>query len=620
MNIRQDSSGLYSGDILNEQGQTDQLEEIRWNESERRLIFRRKIDVYEWYSGTIIEGIIVGRFSHSTDTVTEPRLNPSIYRNHFTGWNSNYIDGKNIVPRVYDVTLDGNYRGVNNSKCQGLLRIDRVDNHMIGRLKIYRVGNYNADTENKTEFPVWSCTNSIDSLCGEELEYDLNVTRWDGDILEFSRIDDRPNQHWVQNFTGRANGHTITGTFTHTGMPNPLNWGGIRAQVLSYGLAVKSPEAREKWQERTRRQLHHLMMTNNPAPLSSSGGVKTGPEIAPVTNALERSRDDNATAHDQSYRLRELFFQYFIDNPYDRLQPLKRKIHGWLAVPTNITSGQKYPAVLAVNGHAGSAKQVIMPDSSTIYWYGDSFARRGYVVLAIDISHRGFIDQTLQGFRDCPPERPYPAYGPSPLYGPPRLTVDQWAPLGDDPCNKNGPHPFIGAEESFESSDWEENGERAWDVMHALDYLLNRPYVDSKRIIMTGLSLGGEVATIVGALDPRISMVIPACWSPDSGVFYFISHGCAHWVYANSREYLGISDYHALIAPRPLIVQTGKTDNIYSKVQSQFFSDHFAYFAGDKTTAGITLVMVLVLDKLFPPIMNVIYVNRLTRSLLQRPP
>jgi hypothetical protein len=103
--------------------------------------------------------------------------------------------------------------------------------------------------------------------------------------------------------------------------------------------------------------------------------------------------------------------------------------------------------------------------------------------------------------------------------------------------------------------------------------------------LVTGLSLGGEVATIVAALEPRFSMAIPSGWSSDTGVFYFNSHGCAHWVNANSREYIDTSDYHALIAPRPLIVQTGKRDHTYSKVNNAFFSDHPARFAGDKTVA-----------------------------------
>ena len=407
INIRRDSSGSYHGDMVNEQGQIDQIEEIRWNLSQRRLVFRRKIDVYEWYNGTIVEGIIVGRFSHSTDTVVKPRFYPSTYSNHFTGWNSNYIDGKNIVPRVYDVTLDGNYRGIYTSKCHGLLRIDRLENQIIGRLKIYRVGDYNVDTENRTEWPVDCGSDSVDRVCGEELEYDLSVTRWDGNILEFSRNDDRPNQHWIQDFTGHVNGPTISGTFTHTGMSNPLNWRGIRAEVLTYGLVQKSRATRRNWQQRTRGQLCHIMMAGNPPPLSSKD-VTIGAEILPVNHPLNPIRDDNATAHGQNYRLRELSFQYLIRNPYDNHRPLKRKIHAWLAVPNNTTATQKYPAVLAVNGHSGSAKQTMIPDQNSIYWYGDSFARRGFIVLGVDISHRGFIDQTLQGFIDCPPDRPYP--------------------------------------------------------------------------------------------------------------------------------------------------------------------------------------------------------------------
>ena len=46
-----------------------------------------------------------------------------------------------------------------------------------------------------------------------------------------------------------------------------------------------------------------------------------------------------------------------------------------------------------------------------------------------------------------------------------------------------------------------------------------------------------------------------------------------------------ISDYHALTAPRPLIVETGKIDGTYSRVRNQFFCDNYAPFAGDKTVA-----------------------------------
>jgi hypothetical protein len=48
----------------------------------------------------------------------------SMSMHHFIGWNSNYIDRKDIVPRVYDVFIDGNYRGIARRQCSGLLRLD----------------------------------------------------------------------------------------------------------------------------------------------------------------------------------------------------------------------------------------------------------------------------------------------------------------------------------------------------------------------------------------------------------------------------------------------------------------------------------------------------------------
>lgn len=606
INITYDSSTsthngyLLNEEVVNDEGRTQQIGQIRWDQLQRRLVFCRTVCVngsayYEWYNGTIVEGILVGRFSRHQNDSRERRFSDyAAYRNHFTGWNSNYIDRNDIVPRVYDIVLDADYRGILNNRCHGLLRLDRSRSRFIGRLKVYRVGSYNAESENRTEFPLTEeCSpNSVSSICGEELEYDLNVTRWDGNIVEFSRRDERiPQRHWRQDFRGGVSGQSLSGTFSHTGMSQRLRWRGVRAQILTYGLVKKPAAVRHEWQQRTRHQLYHLMMAGNPMPIRAPVIIR-GSETAPINEPSYQGRDDNTSAYSQNYRLTELSFEYSLPNPYDTTSPFNRKVHGWLAVPTVSPTTKGFPAVLAVNGHSGSAKLMMSPGS--MYWYGDSFARRGFVVLAIDISHRGYIDENLINRHiangdlpsSCRPEIPYPPYGPSSLYGPPLTPVDAdaWAPLGDDLCNLNGPHPFIGAGQ-LKSSDWEENGERVWDAMRALDYLLSRPDVDSRRILVTGLSMGGEVATITGALEPRISMVISAAWSPDAGVFYFISHGCAHWVYANSREYLDISDYHALIAARPLILLTGKTDNLYSKVLSSFFSESTAHFAGDKTVA-----------------------------------
>jgi hypothetical protein len=51
-----------------------------------------------------------------------------------------------------------------------------------------------------------------------------------------------------------------------------------------------------------------------------------------------------------------------------------------------------------------------------------------------------------------------------------------------------------------------------WDGMRAVDYLLTRDDVDGARIAITGTSGGGFQALWIGALDPRIAVVLPSCF------------------------------------------------------------------------------------------------------------
>lgn len=51
-------------------------------------------------------------------------------------------------------------------------------------------------------------------------------------------------------------------------------------------------------------------------------------------------------------------------------------------------------------------------------------------------------------------------------------------------------------------------GTRVYDLMRAVDYLESRPQVDRERIGMLGLSLGGMEALWLGALDPRVKVVV----------------------------------------------------------------------------------------------------------------
>jgi dienelactone hydrolase len=511
--IRKDA-GAYRGTLLSESGVEEQLDRIRWDASTRSLEFRRHAEGYwRWYRGTILEGVLVGRSTPSSESSKRP-LASTAYSLHVTGWNREDLD-RDIVPRVYDLLIHGEFRAT--------LRIDRASagsRQFIGRLKVYATVSGGAN--------------------GEEAENDLEVEQWEGTHLKFVRHLPSARQVYV----GVAKGRTISGTFTVSGKSGEFPWQGKRSEVLSYGLTAKSPAERVTWQERTRLQLAHLMMADDPPALSRQD-LALRANLPPLASSkVPANRDDDINRWKPDYRLQELQFNYTLANPCGG-SPLTRRSHAYLAVPNSKPPGQaKFPAVLALNGHGGSAWKLMNP-ADELYWYGDSFARHGYVVLAVDISHRPVSD---------------------------RAKLYQTVPSGDDPAHGNGTHPAVHAPGL--DSDWEEDGERAWDVMRGLDYLLSLPEVDPKRILVAGLSMGGEVATLVGGLDPRVALTVSAGFSPDMGVItYHGNHPCWLWLRADIREYVSTSDLQALIAPRPLVVETGAEDPTFSAFQPPFASD-----------------------------------------------
>jgi dienelactone hydrolase len=491
------------------------IDNVTWNAETGELEFRQAVGgITQWYRITIGDGVMVGRFSQTDTAKADMPSDPLAYKYHVTGWNLDYFS-RDIVPVVFDIYAN-HYRG--------RVRIGRTaEGELIGRLKYYAWQN------TLREFP----------------EEEISVTQWDGTRLQFTR--------GAQTYVGTVDGAHISGEFYHAGAP--YAWNGKRVEVLTYGIVPKTPEQRAIWQERTRRTLYRLMMAGNPAPLSVGVQVVRD-NVPPIATAPNPQRDDDPSAHPQNYTLTELLLTYAL--PTGMGESAVRRVHAYLAKPTTPPPGglRRYPLMVAVNGHFGSAYQVM--DGSTLFWYGDGWARRGYMVLAVDISHRPCADRLSFG----PPQYPSTYWGYSETFE------------GDDAANCNTAHPSIkppkpagvnDAEWAY-YTDWQENGERTWDVMRAIDWALSRPDVDAARIAVTGLSMGGDITSYVGALDPRVAVAIPAGYTPDLNVLQFMGdHGCFNWAFADIRDYIDYSDLLALIAPRPLIVQTGKQDPTFSR-------------------------------------------------------
>ena len=528
-------AGTFSGTC--DSDTSARIDNVRWDSEERLLVFRKhpatgRANVGVWFRGTIVEGVFVGRFTdeNKSTSPTDPPADLTLFVNHATGWNTDYLDQGGITPRVFDIKF---------GQTSAILRIDSTA-------------------------PVLKRSTLVGTIKGydeESLELDLQNIAWDGTTLGFTYAVGSN----VAAFSGVASGNRVSGTYTVTDSKGktskPSKWSGVRCLVLTYGQTVKSDAVRQAWQSKTRARLRHLMMQSDP--VSPSSFLALGEPIPPFADkGIPCQRDDDWKNSPQEYLLSELKILNLIPNPYGGL-PAIRQAHGWLALPNPPPAeGTKCPAVLALNGHKGSAHRVMDPNGghgAAPYWYGDSFARHRlrptsdslpYIVLALDISHRN--------------DAPY-----NDDYG-----------NGDDASHGNGPHPSVRFD-GFKTSDWEETGERAWDVMRALDLLLARPDVDPNRILITGLSMGGEISMVTAALDERIGMAVVSGAPSDYHVQLEHAedspHRCWQWINGDLREYVDASDFLALIAPRPLILETGRDDSTYSGFKPKF--------AGDKQSA-----------------------------------
>ena len=445
-------------------------------------------------TATVRDGVLSGRWC--------PDAKPC--PTHITGWNAGLLDTESGT-RAYELLIDGQWQARLRLDCNG------------GSFKIY--------------------SSLANGVADEGLQYDIDVQEWQFATLEFAVA--MPQGIW--RFVGWPQGRKVTGTVQRPGLPD-ATWTGERAEVLSHGLATR-PD-REVWQQATRRRLERLMMAGNPAPLTAKVTVLQANLPPQPSVNLSKHRDDDAQANPQAYKLSELAFQSTLPDPWGG-PPLQRTAHAWLATPTTAPPPGGFPAVLALNGHYGSAANTMDPASDD-YWYGDALARRGFVVMALDVGHRPLEDRSA-------------------------LYADMVT--GDDASLGNALHPAIRRADA--DSDWEEEGERVYDAMRALDHLATLPNVDAQRLAVTGLSMGGELATWVGALDTRVAATVVAGFSPDLGVLLEKpdNHPCWRWQHGDLREYVDISDVEALIAPRRLVVETGQNDASFSMFQPPFAAD-----------------------------------------------
>lgn len=107
-------------------------------------------------------------------------------------------------------------------------------------------------------------------------------------------------------------------------------------------------------------------------------------------------------------------------------------------------------------------------------------------------------------------------------------------------------------------------GERCWDISRALDVVeAHFPQLDMSRVAAMGNSGGGTATIYAAALDTRIAAAMPSCafcgYLPSIGA----RHHCLCNYIPNIMNEFDMGDLAGLIAPRPLIVVSGKDDTLF---------------------------------------------------------
>lgn len=172
-----------------------------------------------------------------------------------------------------------------------------------------------------------------------------------------------------------------------------------------------------------------------------------------------------------------------------------RRIRAILTVPKSPADSKKFPAVVCNHGHGGN-RHVVYDRSSIYHGFATELAESGFVTISTDVGQHEVYEQgrTLMG-------------------------------------------------------------ERLWDLIRCVDYLVSRPDVDENRMGCGGLSLGGEMTMWLGAMDPRMKAAVSSGFLTHMDV---MEHGhCMCWKFPGVRENFEYCDIYSLIAPRALMCQNG---------------------------------------------------------------
>lgn len=116
---------------------------------------------------------------------------------------------------------------------------------------------------------------------------------------------------------------------------------------------------------------------------------------------------------------------------------------------------------------------------------------------------------------------------------------------------------------------------RVWDIMHAINVMKKHfaEKFDAERIYCMGNSGGGTATFYAAALDERIKGAIPSCAFCTFEDSIGKQHHCACNYIPYIRNYFDMAEIAGMIAPRPLVIVSGRKDGIFPLDSAQYEFD-----------------------------------------------
>lgn len=209
----------------------------------------------------------------------------------------------------------------------------------------------------------------------------------------------------------------------------------------------------------------------------------------------------------------------------------------YILIPDGIASGERRACVIVPHGHGGGGKESVagVYDSPVIRRAGERYhgdigrqlVREGYVVFCPDARGSGERRERRQ------------------------QGDDESRVLASSCDDLNFAYISLGRSLA---------GMWTWDLMRLIDYIGTLPYCDARAIGCCGFSGGGLQTLWLAALDDRVACAVISGYFHSCRDAVMRTNFCGCNFVPHLWQTAELGDIAALIAPRPLLVETGRRD------------------------------------------------------------